>query len=391
MILLKNTTSTLKLVTESATPISVAVVYEIIAGGSTPTHGGVDVQLTNISTATTTTILSAPTAGLRYEVRSIMIHNTHATTSNNVVVNQDENGTVYEHFDCVIGGDEKLQFHRDGGWTRLNKRGVVITEVIEPTVPLKTHIIPFQKNSIGTSEAAGIFHFMGTGSGLLPAWAIGTSGLSGRAVVNTEVGFIKLPSTSNKLVLEYNGTNSNFALTSFLTDVLFVNNGLVVTTTTAQTINSVTLPNRDRNRSNNGVDCLWGLLVTTATTNASPVTTITASYTNNADVASRTATIGSFPATATVGTFIPFTPQAGDYAIKSIQSITLGTTLTAGAVSLVCMRLVDSVSQLALSVAAITPTKAFVYGDECMTVMVMAVGANAYTINPSVLRINEYA
>ena len=44
----------------------------------------------------------------------------------------------------------------------------------------------------------------------------------------------------------------------------------------------------------------------------------------------------SYPATAVIGTFVPFQLAQGDVGIRSIQSITLGTTLTAGAVSLIC-------------------------------------------------------
>lgn len=390
MILLKNTTSTLKLITASATPISVAVVYEIIAGGSTPTHGGVDVQLSNITTATTTTILSAPTTGLRYEVRSIMIHNTHLTSSNAVVVNQDENGTLYKHFDCVIGGDEKLQFHRDGGWTRLNKRGVLVSDISENSLPDKTHSIPLGK-PVSTSEAYGVFHFLGLSAGIIPAWAIGTSGLGGRAVVNSETGFLPLPNTSNNLILTKNlvtGTNTGIY---YLVDVLFVNDGLVVTTTTAQTVNTVTLPSRDNNRSNLGAGCIWGLLVSTATTNGSAITNCTASYTNQGGTSARTATMANFPATAALGSFIPFKLADGDTSIKSIESVTLGTSLVTGAVSLCCMRLIDSAMIYSANLSEInTNRNVKIYGDECITVMVMPTSTGSYAISPSAIQVNEY-
>jgi len=61
-------------------------------------------------------------------------------------------------------------------------------------------------------------------------------------------------------------------------------------------------------------------------------------YTNSAGTGSRTATLASIPATAAAGTFLPFALQSGDTGIRSIQSITLNTSLVSGAISLVAYR-----------------------------------------------------
>jgi hypothetical protein len=63
------------------------------------------------------------------------------------------------------------------------------------------------------------------------------------------------------------------------------------------------------------------------------------SYTNSAGVNAKTATIPSFPATAVAGTFVPFMLEAGDTGIKSIQTITLGTSYGGGAIHLVAYRI----------------------------------------------------
>jgi hypothetical protein len=84
--------------------------------------------------------------------------------------------------------------------------------------------------------------------------------------------------------------------------------------------------------------CMAALEVSTVTGNGAPVTTITISYTNESGTAGRTGTIASFPATAVAGTFVPFALQAGDLGIRSIQSITLGTSLVSGTVHLVVYR-----------------------------------------------------
>ena len=67
--------------------------------------------------------------------------------------------------------------------------------------------------------------------------------------------------------------------------------------------------------------------------------TYTLSYTNQAGTSGRTATIASFPATAVAGTFVPFQLAAGDTGVRSIQSITLGTSYGGGAIHLVAYRI----------------------------------------------------
>ena len=91
---------------------------------------------------------------------------------------------------------------------------------------------------------------------------------------------------------------------------------------------------------------------------AAAVTTITASYTDNHGNSGRTATISSFPATAAVGSLIPFQLAAGDEGVSAVASITLGTSLGGGAISLVAYRIIaaspNPVAQIS-SVNALSP------------------------------------
>lgn len=116
--------------------------------------------------------------------------------------------------------------------------------------------------------------------------------------------------------------------------------GIVVTTTTAQTITTFgTLQPRDANGATNGDGVRAAVEVQTATTNAGAIANMTISYTNSAGTAGRTGTtLYNFPATAVAGTIVPFALAAGDVGIRSIQSITLGTSLVTGTVSLICFR-----------------------------------------------------
>lgn len=133
--------------------------------------------------------------------------------------------------------------------------------------------------------------------------------------------------------------------TLFLCDRLWHNDSISVTTTTGQTINSVTLPARDMNGSTNGARVLAALEVSSATGNGGAITNTTITYTNSGGTGSRTGTIpstipaGGFPASAKLGTFIPFTLAAGDVGVRSIQTLTLGTSYVSGTIHLVMYRI----------------------------------------------------
>jgi len=192
------------------------------------------------------------------------------------------------------------------------------------------------------AEAAAVNYAYAKDTGFPGAWVPGTPGLNGAAADcsttagATILGAPYLPNpASGSNYLTYGSVATTVVHSTWLADILWYNTGLVVTTTTAQGITTPTFPARDNQGSTNGEGYQAAIYVTTATTQAGAVTTITLNYTNSVGTASRTATMASFPATAVLGTWVPFQLQAGDRGIRSIQGITLGTTLTAGAISLV--------------------------------------------------------
>jgi hypothetical protein len=73
---------------------------------------------------------------------------------------------------------------------------------------------------------------------------------------------------------------------------------------------------------------------------ASAVATVTASYTNSAGVAGRTATlVGGLPASSIAGRTFQMSLQSGDTGVQSVQSVTLGSSSgTAGAFGMVLRR-----------------------------------------------------
>lgn len=178
------------------------------------------------------------------------------------------------------------------------------------------------------------------GAGTVPSSGMAGATCSGKTTAGalrtwTASGGNKLYATSFSSSLN-SGTSVAGAL--LVVDRLWEQSGISVTTTTAQTVNSVTLPARDDAGGTTGLGVYAALEVSTATTNGSAITGITISYTNTDGTAGRTGRLDNFPATAVAGTKCLFALEDGDQGIQSIQSITLGTTLASGVVHLTLVR-----------------------------------------------------
>jgi hypothetical protein len=165
-----------------------------------------------------------------------------------------------------------------------------------------------------------------------------SSNLAGTALTNY-AGQIPFPSAvyGENINLARFQAQASIAGTLILCDRLWHNSGLSLTTTTAQTINSVTWPARDANGAISGNQVLIGLEVTTATGSGTPVFTM--SYTNQAGTAGQTGTgILTGVASSPVGAFYPVGLAAGDTGVQSVQTFTLSASWTSGAASLVAYR-----------------------------------------------------
>ena len=211
----------------------------------------------------------------------------------------------------------------------------------------------FRKNTAGSVEAADQLHSYFFEAGEPAAAAAPTPGLNG-AALTSYAGQIPFqnPVSGNTYLWQWDvtshdtaGTNAT-AQVSLLLDRLWHNSGIVVTTTTAQAITSPAFPARDRNGSADGEGLMIAIEVSAATTNAAAVTNMTVNYTNQAGTAGRTATLASFPATAVAGSFSVFRLADGDTGVRSIEGITLGTSLVTGTVHLVVFRMLDMAVQI---------------------------------------------
>jgi hypothetical protein len=196
-----------------------------------------------------------------------------------------------------------------------------------------------------TMEAIGIRHSLFYATGVPGAAVAPSPGLAG-AALTTYAGQIPWvnPASGNSYLARLSVSGS-LAGRLLVFDRLWHNSGIAVTTTTAQTINSAAWPARCPPASGttpdvNGRNIICGIEVSTATTNAGAITNTTLNYTNESGTSGRTGTISSFPITGVAGTFVPFQLAAGDFGVRSIQTVTLGTSYGGGAIHLVCGRLV---------------------------------------------------
>lgn len=148
------------------------------------------------------------------------------------------------------------------------------------------------------------------------------------------------PVTGNSYLARFTGAATQPG-TLLLCDRLWHNGGISITTTTAQTVNSATFPARDIAGTTNGDGVLVGIEVSSAAGAAAPAPTF--SYTNQSGTSGRSAGLAFATANSpTAGAFFPFGLQAGDTGVRSIQSLTLGTSWASGTINLVAYRVLGA-------------------------------------------------
>lgn len=198
----------------------------------------------------------------------------------------------------------------------------------------------FVKN-VATAEASGQWRNLGNVAGNPGSWTLATPGMAGVAVTTTLIGGALPwtdPAVKAYLAKFAVSVGANIVGVS-LYDLLWYQSGIAETTTTAQTVNSVAWPARSSDGTANGDRVEVWMHCTTATTNASAIANTTFGYTNQAGTAGRSAGLAfSWPATAVAGTMVPFGLQGADTGVRSVQSVTLGTSYAGGQVELIALR-----------------------------------------------------
>lgn len=341
MINLASTSDLLQVVTSAAAQIEVHASW-VDLSGTTVTPGRTNTP--HITTATTTTIVGSPAASTVRNIKHLNITNDHASQSCMVTVEHTDGTTVIELISFILLPGENMILNAEGRWAHRDAQGAEY-----PPSGLGMYngrSVGFMKTGTA-SDAAGYWYCTSKDGGFPGAWAPGTPGINGRTTDGTtsaDNGCIPIanPSIGANYLTELQMSSSvNHSHLFF--DCLWVNSGIVLTTTTLQAISSGTLPPRDINGTTNGEGCMIAILCTAAVGLAAAASNATVTYTNSDGVGSRTATLSAIvgsqaPQTPVIGTLIWFNLQAGDKGVRSIQGITLGTTWVSGSISLMITR-----------------------------------------------------
>lgn len=305
----------------------------------------------NIATATTTTIIAAPSASNWRHVKSCNFDNA-GTVAITLTVQIDRSAANRVLFSNTLGVGEHLTLSADGDFHLYTAQGAEKADTGKAGYAGRSYEWSKGATAIDT---IGYSYLTNKDNGTPGAWSVGTPGVNGVATACDVVGtagtggalstgspLLPDPSSGSWYLTRF-GVNAAVANTHQLIDILWYNTGLTVTTTTAQNITTPTLPARDVNGSTNGEGLKIALYALTALGNAAAVSNSTVSYTNSDGTAGRTATFSALvgrqaPATPVIGTWMPFELAAGDRGVRSIQSITLTTTYTSGTMMLVIYR-----------------------------------------------------
>lgn len=391
MINLTSTSDLIQVTTSAASQIEVHASY-VDFNGTAVTPGRTNTPY--ITTATTTTVVPSPGSGVQRNIKHLNITNDHASVACVITVEHTDGTTAEELISVTLLSGENMVLGEDGRWTHYDANGAVYPPAGKgaydgyPAVFLKS----------GTAaDTIGYWYCTSKDAGFPGAWSPGTPGINGRVTDGTTSGDfgsipIKNPATGSNYLTELTmGASVNHSHMFF--DVLWVNSGIVVTTTTAQSITTPTLPARDVNGTTNGEGCMIAMLTTTANTNAAVISNSTVSYTNSDGTSGRTATLtaiagSQIPATPVVGTIVWFNLQAGDRGVRSIESITLGTSLGAGAVSLMICRDLANIGTSLVNVQftrKLSEPGVRLYNGTCMLHCVLASATTATFFNGEVV------
>lgn len=387
MINLTSTSDVIRVTTAAAAQIEVHASWVDILSG-VGTLGRTNTP--HITTATTTTVVGSPAASAQRNVKHLNITNDHASASCAVTVEHFDGVTAIELMAFTLMPGENMIFNEIGRWAHRDANGAEY-----PAAGLGAYngfSVGFMKSGTA-ADTVGYWYCTSKDAGFPGAWAAGSPGINGRVTDGTVAADfgcvpIKNPATGSNYLTELLMAASTNHYSLFF-DVLWVNSGIAVTTTTAQAIVTPTLPARDVNGTTNGEGCMIGMLTTTANTNAAAIANATVSYTNSDGTSGRTATLtaiagGQIPITPVIGTIVWFSLAAGDKGVRSIQSITLGTSLGAGAVSLMICRDVASIGTTVVNLPAnrvLSSPGVRLYNGTCLLHCVLASAVTATFFN----------
>lgn len=344
---LEGSTDALELVTSSAASTDYQISWSNVTATALTTPG---TSSGNIASATTTTIVAAPSASNWRHIRGISVRNA-GTVANTITLQVDRSASNRTLYRTTLAPGESLTWEETGDWHIYNSAGAPRVQSDTPGYSGRSFTLTKAATAIDT---IGYHYLLQKDSGFPGAWSVGTPGVNGVATACDVVGTagtggaLSLGSplladpTSGGWYLTRFGLNGALANTYALLDLVWYNTGLAVAAG-AQAIVTPGFPARDLNGSANGEGYRVAVYALTALGNAAAVATSTVTYVNSNGDPGRTATFSGVvgfqsPATPVIGTWMPFSLQAGDTGVRSISSFNTGTTYTSGTMMLIVYR-----------------------------------------------------
>ncbi len=130
MLNLTSTSDKVQIVTGSAVAMEVHASYVDIDASNVITPGR---KNTEVSTATTTDVVASPAASTIRNVKTLVVRNNHASSSNDVTVRHTDGTTAVDIFKATLAFGETLQFIDGVGFQVLSNTGAVKTSLNQGT------------------------------------------------------------------------------------------------------------------------------------------------------------------------------------------------------------------------------------------------------------------
>lgn len=244
-----------------------------------------------------------------------------------------------------------------------------------------------------TAEGAGTWHSLFLVAGYPGAGSTPPANSAGSGYVPTAATAGALPWTNppggTAAFLARFAASLSAAGTLILYDRLWACSGFGTVVTTAQ---NVTTPGALTRPAANGADVeIWGEVYTPP---GATTATWTVSYTNQDGTAGRTATY-THPANAeSVGQMFPFTLQAGDTGVRSVQSFTASVSSgTAGNIGITLLRRIAEIPNPVANAGRVLDAFALglpqIYNDACLCFMVQCSGTATGQLQAAVDIVND--
>ncbi len=295
----------------------------------------------NVTSTTTTNVVSAPAASTTRNVKTLSIRNKHASASTRITLQYFDGTTAREIISALLLPGWGLYYDDQTGFSIRNADGALVvtpndTDAIKAGLQTPR---AFVKAGVTMAAAGALRAYTPWYVAGNPGAATASSaGINGEAVTGNSVAG-QLPRSNpaggqNAYLGRFSAACSQIG-TMWLVDRLWQNSGLSVTSTTAQAITPATVPSRDINGTNNGEGIYAGIEWSAAGGAGTPLVTLT--YTDESGNTGASATFTGV-ASPPLGTVEIFQLAAGDRGVRVPTSFIQNATRTSGTMHLILFR-----------------------------------------------------